>query len=248
MMSLVTANPIETVKKQFAFKMRGNIDAFSSLIGIQLLGLFFSIIGGIGSYGSHSSRMMIEAKYYSADLVIFFSIVWGFVTAITITTKPYRNHDFTYITNRVTSSMANFLFLLTASCIAGLTAMLSKYLIFLAHNLLFSQPFYGSVSSGKEFVIGLIVTVLYIFWASSIGYLIGTFVQVNRMFAFLIPVLFFGILFLDFIMTSEPFSQKLLTFYTMESSLILFSLKTVITTILLFLASISILNRMEVRK
>ncbi|MFO1446395.1 hypothetical protein KDN24_24965 [Bacillus sp. Bva_UNVM-123] len=247
-MSFMTANPIETVKKQFAFKMRGNIDAFSSLMGIQLLGLFFSVIGGIGSVGSLSSRMMFEAKYYSADLVIFFSIIWGFVTAITITTKPYRNHDFTYITNRVTSSVANILFLLTASCIAGLTAMLSKYLLFLAHNLLFSQPFYGSVSSGKEFFIGLVATILYIFWASSIGYLIGTFVQVNRMFAFLIPVLFFGVLFLDFIMKSEPFSQNLLMFYTMEPSFILFSLKTVITTILLFLASISILNRMEVRK
>lgn len=247
-MSLTTANPMEIIKKQFVFKLRANIDAFSSLIGIQLLGLFFSLIGGVGSSGSFSSGLTIEAKYYSADLVIVFSIIWGFVTAITITTKPYRNHDFTYITNRTTSSVSNILFLFASSFIAGITAMLSRYLLLMVEHFFYKQQLYGSLFTGKEFFIGVCVTVLYISLASSIGYLVGTLVQVHKIFVVFIPVLFIGALILDAIMQSEPFSTKLFAFYFMESNLVLFIMKVLLTVTLLFLSSISLLNRMEVRR
>ena len=46
MMSLSTTNVSQTVKKQFFFKLKANIDSLSSLIWIQLLAILFSF-GGV---------------------------------------------------------------------------------------------------------------------------------------------------------------------------------------------------------
>ena len=124
MMSLKTINLAETVKKQFVFKLKANIDVFSSLVWIQLLAILFSL-NGVASMGMGGTNLSVDVKYYSADLVIIFTMLWSFVTAITITTKPYRNHDFTFVSNRLSSSLSNILFLLTASFIGSITATLS---------------------------------------------------------------------------------------------------------------------------
>ena len=123
-MSLTRVNLAETVKKQYLYKLKANIDAFSSLLAIQLLAIIFSY-GGVGSSGMSSGDIHISVKYYSADLVIIFTLIWAFVTAITITTRSYRNHDFTFITNRLSSSLSNILFIVTTAMIGSLTAILA---------------------------------------------------------------------------------------------------------------------------
>ena len=246
-MSLTTANPAEIVKKQYFFKLKANIDAFSSLLGIQLLAILFSL-GATSSISSNNNGFSVDIKYYSADVVIAFTMIWGFVTAITITTKPYRHNDFTFVTNRITSNISNMLFLLTASIIGGVTAMLAKNVTVILTSIFFHSELYGPVFQVKEFIIGLFVSILYIYFISSLGYLIGTFVQVNRIFILLLPVLMIGSLFIDGMAGKEPTIMHIFQFYFMEPSLLIFTIKAVATTALLFIASITILNRMEVRK
>ncbi|MET1179043.1 hypothetical protein ABG775_13990 [Peribacillus simplex] len=246
-MSLTKVNLKETVKKQYFFKLKANIDAFSSLIGIQLLALLFSI-GGVGSAGMGGSNISVNIKYYSADLVIGFTLIWALVTAITITAKPYRNHDFTFVTNRLSSSLANILFLLTASIIGSITAILSGNLLKVLAYVFLDGRIYGVHSGLKELVMGLCVTIFYIFLVTSIGYFIGTLVQVSKLVIILIPVLFFGTLFLEGSMQKEPFLVNVFLLYTMESTLTLFIIKVVVTVAVFFAAAISILNRMEVRR
>ncbi len=249
-MSLLSVSTAEIVKKQFLFKLKANIDALSSLVLIQLLAMLFSL-GGVASQGSHSDGLSILIKYFSSDMVIAFTMIWGLVTAITITTKPYRYFDFSFVTTRVTSSLSNIIYLIVASVIGGVTAMLAKGLLFiigyffLDFQLLdfYIQPFHA-----HHFIIGTIASVLYIFFISSIGYFIGTLVQVSRLFIVGIPVLFIGSMFLDGMMQREPIAMKTLQFYFMERSLFFFTIKILISTALLFAASICILNRMEVRK
>lgn len=247
MMSLTKVNLKETVKKQYFFKLKANIDAFSSLIGIQLLALLFSI-GGVGSAGMGGSNISVNIKYYSADLVIGFTLIWALVTAITITAKPYRNHDFTFVTNRLSSSLANILFLLTVSIIGSITAILSGNLLKVLAYVFLDGRIYGVHSGLEELVMGLCVTIIYVFLVTSIGYFIGTLVQVSKLVIILIPVLFFGTLFLEGSMQKEPFLVNVFSFYTMESTLTLFIIKVVVTVAVFFAAAISILNRMEVRR
>ncbi|KAA9019481.1 hypothetical protein [Niallia endozanthoxylica] len=249
-MSLLTVNTVEIVKKQFLFKLKANIDAFSSLVWIQLLAMLFSL-GGVATQGFHSDGLSISIKYFSSDMVIVFTMIWGLVTAITITTKPYRYFDFSFVTNRATSSLANIIYLFAASVIGGVTAMLAKGLLiiigyfFLDFQLL---DFYSQPVHVRDFMIGIVAAVLYIFFISSIGYFIGTLVQVSKLFIVGIPVLFIGSMFLDGMMQREPIAMKTLQFYFVETSLFLFTIKILISTALFFAASISILNRMEVRK
>ena len=247
MMSLKTINLAETVKKQFVFKLKANIDVFSSLVGIQLLAILFSL-DGVGSMGMGGTNLSVDVKYYSADLVIVFTMLWSFVTAITITTKPYRNHDFTFVSNRLSSSLSNILFLLTASFIGSITALLSGNLVKLLVSILFKQELFHFYTGSLEFVLGIGVSIIYVFFLSSIGYLIGTLVQVSKGFIILIPVLFLGTIFLAASMHKEPLLIQIFQFYVFESSLLLFILKTLLTTVLFFIAAISLLNRMEVRR
>ena len=73
MMSLTKVTLAEIVKKQYLFKLKANIDSFSSLVWIQLLAILFSF-GGIGSSGMGMGEMNIDVKYYSSDMVIVFSL------------------------------------------------------------------------------------------------------------------------------------------------------------------------------
>ncbi|MCQ6276562.1 hypothetical protein JMM81_16735 [Bacillus sp. V3B] len=187
MMSLTTANLAETVKKQYRFKLKSNIDSFSALIGIQLLGILLSL-GGVASTGRSGMNMSIDVKYYSADLVIIFTMLWSFVTAITITTKPYRNHDFSFVTNRLSSSLSNILFLLTTSIMGSITAILAGNLVRVLVFILFKQELYHSHNWSQELILGIGITILYVFFVSSIGYLIGALAQVSKGFIILIPV------------------------------------------------------------
>ena len=247
MMSLKTINLAETVKKQFVFKLKANIDVFSSLVGIQLLAILFSL-NGVGSMGMGATNLSVDVKYYSSDLVIVFTMLWSFVTAITITTKPYRNHDYTFVSNRLSSSLSNILFLLTASFIGSITALLSGNLVKLLVSILFKQGLFHFYIGSLELMLGIGVTIIYVFFLSSIGYLIGTLVQVSKGFIILIPVLFLGSIFLAASMHKEPLLIQIFQFYVLESSLLLFILKTLLTTVLFFIAAISLLNRMEVRR
>ena len=246
-MSFVKVNRAEIVKKQYKFKLQSNMDAFSSLIGIQLLAVLFSL-GGVSSMGGGDMNLNINVKYYSSDLLIVFTMLWSFVTAITITTKPYRNHDFSFVTNRVSSSLSNILFLLTSSILGSMTALLGGNLVqVLVAIFNKQQPFRTNIMS-QEFLFGIGITFLYVFLISSLGYLIGTLVQISKGFIILIPVLVIGSLFLEASLQKEPFIVQIFQFYFMETAITLFIIKALISTAVFFTLAMILLNRMEVRR
>ena len=247
MMSLRTVNLSEVVRNQYLFKLKANIDSLSALILIQIVAIIMSM-GGSNSYFSSSVGLELRVSYYSADAVIAFSMIWALTTAITITTKPNRHQDFTFVTNRLSSSLSNILFLLTACAVGGITAMLARYLPLALGSIFLDKQIYSLVTSPWDFLIGIGAAILYLFCSSAIGYFIGTLVQVSKLFIFLIPVSLIGILFVNALANSEPYFVYIYRFYLMEPSFGLFTLKIIITAAVFFFISIGILNRMEVRK
>jgi hypothetical protein len=247
MMSLTSANMNVVVKRQYLFKLKANIDAFSSLIGIQVIALLFSL-GGMGMSGSSSSYFTLTVRSYSADVVMAFTMIWGLVTAITITTRSYRNFDFTFVTNRLSSNLSNVLFLVTASLLGGVTSILSGYLVRVAGYFFLGHTLYSSEMAVGELILGIIAASLYILTASSIGYLFGTLAQVSKAFIIVIPALLIGFLFLDISFNPMPIQQEIYQFYFIESSFILFLIKILLTTAILFGTSSILFNRMGVRQ
>ncbi|WP_338469454.1 hypothetical protein R4Z10_11530 [Niallia sp. XMNu-256] len=243
-MSLSTISLAQTVRKQFLFKLKANIDSLSSLIWVQLLAILFSF-GGVSTMWSSFGAASIEIQHFTGDLVIVFTMIWSFTTAITITTKPNRLQDFTFVTNRLSSSLSNILFLLCANLLGSLTAILSGNVISLIKYLFSNTQLYYMETNGLDLIGGIALTFLYLCMFSALGYFIGSLVQLNKIFTVLIPILIIGLLFLT---QSDPFLVKLYQFYVGESNFILFFLKSVLTTILLLIPAVSLMNRLEVRK
>jgi hypothetical protein len=197
MMSLTEVSFAEIVKKQFRYKVKAYLGVFSSLIILQLVAIAFSF-NGVSSSGSGSDSFSISISTYSANMVIAFTILWVFIISIMLTTKSYRNDDFSFVSNRLTSSLSTIVFLLAASIAAGVTAMLSSFLLkSIVYYFLSYEIIAGSTSSASagEFFMGLIATIFYLVLFSSFGYFIGMLVQLHRAFAISIPAVIFGLLF-----------------------------------------------------
>lgn len=95
----------------------------------------------------------------------------------------------------------------------------------------------------SHFLLGLLMTFLYIYVLSAIGYFIGTLVQVNKIFAFIIPALVLAVFAL---MKNQMVT--LVKFYFAETHFLLFALNLLLTGACIFAITIAISNRTEVRK
>ncbi len=248
-MSLTKVSLIDIVKKQYVYKLKAYSQVFISLIFIQILAVFFSL-NGVGSMGTSSGSIQIYVKYFSADFVVGFTMLWGFITAIVITTKAYRNDDFIFVTNRVSSNLSNTVFLLIASVIGGITAMLSTYLINVIVYYFISDFALKSTTLWDmpiEFLNGIFSTILYVFLFCALGYLVGTLVQINKVFAVLLPAAFFGGLIFDGLSGKTGVITKVFEFYFTEPSLALFIVKIIMSAGLLFIGAFALSNKREVR-
>lgn len=249
MMSLTKVSLVSIVKKQFQFKCRSYSGMFISLVALQLLAILFSVIGGNG-YGAGSNNLDINITYTSADNVIGFTMIWAFISAILITTKVYREDDFTFVTNRLSNNLANLAFLFTCSVIGGVTAYLSGFLVriiirFTANITLF--PGNELSSTLKESLAGFSAIILYLLLFTMLGYLVGTIVQFHRIFVIVLPVAFISMIILSENLGNKNILLKLFEFYFQESSITLFILKIVITAVLLFTGATILSDRQEVR-
>jgi hypothetical protein len=247
-MSLNKVQFANVVKKQYLFKLRAYTQVLLSLIMLQAVAILFSF-NGVGSSGINSGLIDVSTYFYSANFVVAFSMLWGFVTAILITTKSYRYDDFAFIANRFTSNLANLLVLLTASVIGSITSLLSTYLLKVLMRL-FKGSFIQSAnppSSIGVFLIGILAVILYIFLFSALGYLIGTLVQISKLFTVLLPALLFGSQFFAEAEGSTGMIQSVYEIFFKESSFLLFIGKVMVTAAVLFISAFLLSNRMEVR-
>ncbi|RNA68588.1 hypothetical protein [Alteribacter keqinensis] len=247
-MSLTAVSFWSVVKKQYWFKVKAYKNAFSTLVILQLLAILFSM-NGTSQMGSGSEMVYVSVTHYTSSVVIIFSMIWCFITAILITTKAYKNDDFAFVTNRLSGNAANVLFLLTASVIAGITASLSGYAIRISAFFIHGVEYMGAESmlqNPLEVLMGTAAAVLYIFLLGSLGYLLGNLSQINRVFTFLVPVIFFGFAFTGGGSEGGVLAQ-IVTFFSGESSFLLFMLKAIIVSTALYSLTSWLTNKMEVR-
>lgn len=230
--------------KQYVYKLKGYSNLFYGLLIAQILGLLFSM-GGVQSNGFGLDDVSVSVKSYSGDIVIVFSFFWIMITASTIANKSYKNIESTLVANRLSSNLSNVGFLLTCSIFGGVTASLSGVLLRVIGYFTFERTqtfFEGFRIVPTDLLLGMFVTILCLILLSSIGYIGGTLAELNKGFIIIIPVLLIGLL--------RAYGEYLVKIYQyfFESTLILFTLKILILTAILFGISVLLSNRMEVRK
>ncbi|OLS39291.1 hypothetical protein BTR25_12880 [Bacillus sp. MRMR6] len=246
-MSLVKISLLDVVKKQFTFKLKSYTQVYISLVTLQLLAIIFSF-NGVGMMGAGSGTLEVKVNYYSANIVIIFTILWALISSILITTKAYRNDDFAFVTNRLSSNLANILYLMTASIVGAATALLSTSLMTIVLFLIKGNQFENSSSTLTELLTGYTATLLYVLLFSALGYFIGMLIQYNKIFTVIIPACFFGFLFLGIGSTKASNGVQLAAAFFNESSIFLFIVKMLLSITLLFAGACILSNKMEVRE
>jgi hypothetical protein len=246
-MSLAEVNSWDITKKQYRYKLKSYFGVFSSLVAIQLLAILFSL-NGTGMSGGSSGTFSYDVNYYSGDIIQVLVMIWAFITAIIITTKAYRYDDYSFVTNRLISHYSNILFLISASIMAGIMVFLTGHLFrLITIYLKNADSIMISELTSVETLKGITASILYIFLCASIGYFVGILIQLNRMFSFILPVLFVGALFADGLNNDPTLFLSITLFFGSEKFLSFFILKSIVVSALFYTIAISISNRMEVR-
>ncbi len=239
----------DVVKKQFRFKLKSFRGMFTSLMILQVMSILFSL-GGEGGGGGGSDTFSYDMKFYSGNIIIAFMMIWAFISAIVVTTQAYRYDDYTFVANRLSSHLANILFLGWASVIGGITFVLASQSLKLSVFFLKDREFIESQPmTVLQMAEGLAATILYLFLFTAIGYLVGMLVQKNRVFIIILPGLLFGSLFLNVLLASEStLVIDIGQFFVRETSFLLFTLKVLLASALAYAISAWISNSLEVRK
>ncbi len=248
-MFLQEANVISVVQKQYFFKLKANYGVFTSLLMTQLFAILFSAFMGTGQSGTSIFNVSLNINYYTGNMIIIFTMIWAFTSGITLNSKASKDGDFAFVSNRLTSNLSNIAFLMTATAVAGLAAMFAGsllkvivYYYFPVENLAGSAfvPF-------SELVLGVVVSILYVSLFGALGYLVGALIQMSKLFVFLLPLVFIGLLFIEGRMQGDGPLGQLVQFFALETSPFLFLVKAMAVIALLFLFAI-ITDKMEVRK
>lgn len=244
MMSLVKVNFRALIKNQVRFKIRSNSNMVVSLAMIQLIGVLFSL-NGVAQMGNN----IITINYYSADLVIIFTLIWAFLTGITFTTKSLREEDLVYIGNRLSSGIANVIYFIMVSVIGGITALMTSPVIHVVNYYFFNTKSFISLQPSvplSAYIYGTVATILYVLLFISLGYLIGSLVQKYKIFIWILPIVIIG-LGIVLSLKEKHIVNILGEFYFEETSILFLTFKIVMTVFAMLALSIFISNRQEVR-
>lgn len=248
MMSLTTTSLAHNVKQLYRYKLHAYFTVFGSLIAVQLLGLLLSL-NGVGQFATYFDHIYIHVNHFSANFIIIFSLMWVFIIAVTVTTQPYRDADFVFVANRMSSHLSNILFLLTASVIGGVTAMLCGFVLKLvAGYILYQDLVFQQTLSLPELLLGLAAASLYMILLSSAGFLAGMLSQLHKAVKFVLPALVLAMLIMETGSPRLPIMIMLAQFFTNEDSFVIFVIKVAASSSLLFGTALLISNRLEVRQ
>ncbi|TQS71018.1 hypothetical protein DX933_16790 [Ornithinibacillus gellani] len=249
MMSFVNVSLKETVWNQYCFKLKSFYGMFRSIIILQVIAIGFTSLAGVASTGSGSMTISFNVQYYSADAVIAFTMIGLFINGIQMTTKPFREDDFVFVTNRLSQNLSNMAFLLTVSVATGITALLSRNVIEMIRYFLPEHSYMQDMDGPNTWYMvvgGGIATILYIAACSALGYLVGSLVQLYKGLVIIIPAVVIG--YSVILGTQEGYIMgKIWAFYFSEHHLGLFAVKLICTIAICYGAAILLLNQKEVR-
>lgn len=241
-MSIIETDLLSISLKQYVYKLKAYPPLICGLILTQIIASFFSM-NGISHMSSSNGELSVSLTTYSASLVIVFSLFWILFIAIQLTTKQYKKIELSLVTNSISGFLSDAGFLLTASVFGGITSslvgVLQRIIIYFTvdRTQIIIDEFYLAFS---DLLLSISVTILYMVLISGVGYLTGMLIKLSVAFVIIIPAVILGVS-----STYTHLFESLIMFFTLESSLPLFTVKVVITSILLFGFSI-LLNRREV--
>lgn len=251
MMYLIETNLFEATKKQYNFKLKVYIDLLFNLILVQIIGILFSL-GGTSSSATSNNIFSFKITNYSNTIIFIFTIIVLFCYGIVIQTENYKKINKIIIENSYSSSFSDIAFILTLCIFAGITTFFSG--IFLRVLFYFIKSSENIVNEGfftspQILFISIISIFFYAVLISSFGYFAGALIQIHKTFAIVLTAICIGIIFLR--QTNPVISNitaGIYNFYCNETSLLIFTIKIIITSLIFFSAAVIVRTKLEVEK
>lgn len=244
-MSLTSVNKWKVITNLLQLKLKAHVSLFMGLIITQVFAMLFSLNGPVKGSGLFG----VTVTYFTGDVIVAFTLIWVFISGILITTKVNQNFDFLFVTTHRINQIANLICLAAISVIGALSAQLATMFIqgfnlFLTNVDLVSNP-----NLFTDILLSMSSIFLYLFLVALIGYFIGMLVQLHKLFFILVPAIFGGGIALA-VLRDSVFNILIASFqfFTQESIFILFAVKVLLATVVLFTGAFLIGNRLEVQK
>lgn len=246
MMSLEKVNFWSLVRKQFTFKWKSNIDMLTGLAILQVIALIFSS-NGTGTFMHFSG---VQFHLYTSDILVVFTMIWLLAIGIQVLRPINSVSTYTMVANRVVDHLSNVIWLIVMSGIGTITVLLASTLLQLINRYIT-----GGVHVLSEiniplwnYMMGAGSIFFYLLLAGAAGYFFGVLSQWNAGVKVLLPVILIGGLLFAPMIFPEDLLIQVFSFIFLEKTFYAFVLKVGIVSAILFVASISIGNRLEVRK
>ncbi|MBK5242300.1 hypothetical protein [Clostridium sp.] len=242
-MSLVKNNFISVVRKQYGFKLQGFSKFFFIIIVTQIIGMLFTMSNAGGMTSTSNETYSFKIEQNSTIYVFIFTIAIVTGATILLNLKEYKDMDFTFVTNRISSNISNIGFLITLSLFGAVTSALS--------GVLTRTIKYFLIGSSKIIEVGFYLTpgeimcsiganFLYFILFSSLVYFCTVLTQKSNIF-------FVIILIVVVLFTQTPLFGNIIEFYGKENNFLIFMIKALIMVTIFFTASILVSNNQEVR-
>ena len=242
-MSLVNNNLMSVVKKQYVFKLQSFSRFFLVIIVTQILGMLFALSNAGGMSATSNDIYSFSIDYNSSIQVFIFTIACVAGITAFLNLKEYKDIDFTFVSNRMSSNLSNIGFLVSLSLFGAITSALSGVSIRVIKYLFIGSSKIAEIGfflTPLEIMCSIGATFLYILLLSSVVYFCTAITRISNVF---IIVILAAVLLLP----QTSIFSNLVSFYGKEHNFFFFMIKTIITEVLFFLASILVSNNMEVR-
>lgn len=234
----------KAIKNQLKLKLNVHADMLVHLIVLQIIGMIIFAFSGSGQMGRGSENFSLKFIIYSPAGIFMLSALWIFYVAITLTRKETRREILPYIRTPKINSITDIIILIYMSAFLTFTIMLSNYLLYAILILFTKKEFVEGMAifnEPKVFFINTVAVFIVSMVIAAIGYLIGTLIQISKLFVLVFIVLFIGYI-------NSKLSMFIVNYlYEQNPNFLSFAIfNVVIITFCLFVANI-IGSRMEVK-
>jgi len=243
-MSLAKSNLMSVVKKQYMYKLKGCSKFFLTIAIVQIIGMLFALTNAGGNMATSNSVYTVNIAKNSTIQVFIFTIACVVGATMFLNLEEYKDIDFTFVSNRISSNLSNIGFLITLSLFGAVTSALSgvvvrtiKYLFIGSEKIIET----GFLITPLELICSIGATFLYILLFSSMVYFCA--VLTKKSYIFIIVILAIVVL-----LPQMAIFSSIIKFYGKETSFLMFTLKVLITCSVFYAASVLVSNKQEVRR
>lgn len=235
-MPLIEVSLINIVKKQVKFKLFSYPSIWLWLVSTQLFGIVLSVAVN-NSVNSSDREFMTTINMYDSAFLIIMTFIWIVVATIFHAIATTKQIDFTFITTRLSQFISTILYLVLLAAIGAITAYLGSSLIILILKIIHDGMQFSTQFTFLDHVVNVTGMFGYLLVLSGVAYLAVSLYQLNR---FLLPgllVLYGLVANLSTVYYFENPIIQLFLFFEEETSIILFILKVMGVTGILFVAA-----------